>query len=76
MGVVQVPSIASGQATLATLANLSDADLDKPTEGNMARGLISVASPLGSALVDRQAGDTVTFKTPAGERQATLVSVS
>ena len=47
-----------------------------PTEGNMARGLISVASPLGSALVDRQAGETVTFKTPAGERQATLVSVS
>jgi transcription elongation factor GreA len=47
-----------------------------PTEGNMARGLISVASPLGSALVDRQAGDKVTFKTPAGERQATLVSVS
>jgi transcription elongation factor GreA len=47
-----------------------------PTEGNMARGLISVASPLGGALVDRQAGDTVTFKTPAGERQATIVSVS
>jgi transcription elongation factor GreA len=47
-----------------------------PTEGNMARGLISVASPLGSALVDRQAGAMVTFKTPAGERQATLVSVS
>jgi len=47
-----------------------------PTEGNMARGLISVASPLGSALVDRQAGDTVTFKTPSGKRQATVVSVS
>jgi transcription elongation factor GreA len=47
-----------------------------PTEGNMARGLISVASPLGSALVDRRAGDTVTFKTPGGERQATVVSVS
>ncbi len=47
-----------------------------PTEGNMARGLISVASPLGSALVDRRTGDTVTFKTPSGERQATVVSVS
>src|SRR5437660_11778129 len=39
-----------------------------PSEGNMARGLISVASPLGSALVGRQAGDTVKFKAPAGER--------
>ena len=47
-----------------------------PTEGNMARGLILVAAPLGSALVDRRAGDTVTFKTPAGARKATIVSVS
>ena len=47
-----------------------------PSEGNMARGLMSTVSPLGSALLDHQAGDTVTFKTPGGERQATLVSVS
>jgi transcription elongation factor GreA len=47
-----------------------------PTEGNMARGLISVSSPLGSALVDRRKGDIVTFKTPSGERQATVISVS
>ncbi len=47
-----------------------------PTEGNMARGLMSTASPLGSALLDHRAGDTVTFKTPGGERQATVVSVS
>jgi transcription elongation factor GreA len=47
-----------------------------PTEGNMSRGLMSVGAPLGSALLDRRAGDTVTFKTPAGERQATIVSVS
>jgi transcription elongation factor GreA len=47
-----------------------------PTEGNMARGLMSVASPLGSALVDRKAGDTVTFQSPGGERKATIVTVS
>ncbi len=47
-----------------------------PTEGNMARGLMSIASPLGSALVDRRAGDTVTFKTPGGQRKATVVSVN
>jgi transcription elongation factor GreA len=47
-----------------------------PTEGNMARGLMSTASPLGSALLDHRAGDTVTFKTPGGERQATVVSIS
>ena len=47
-----------------------------PTEGNMARGLMSVAAPLGSALLERRAGDTVTFKTPGGARKATIVSVS
>jgi transcription elongation factor GreA len=47
-----------------------------PTEGNMARGLMSIASPLGSVLLDRRAGDTVTFKTPGGQRQAMVVSVS
>jgi transcription elongation factor GreA len=47
-----------------------------PTEGNMARGLMSIASPLGSALLDRRAGETVTFTTPEGERQATVVTVS
>jgi len=47
-----------------------------PSEGNMAHGLMSTASPMGSALLDHRAGDTVTFKTPGGERQATVVSVS
>src|SRR6266566_5106729 len=47
-----------------------------PTEGNMARGLMSTASPLGSALLDHRAGETVTFKTPGGERQATVISIS
>src|ERR1700731_1339467 len=35
-----------------------------PSEGNMARGLMSIASPMGSALLDHKAGDTVSFKTP------------
>jgi transcription elongation factor GreA len=47
-----------------------------PSEGNMARGLMSTASPMGSALLEHRPGDTVTFKTPGGERQATVVSVS
>src|SRR5881227_2458210 len=47
-----------------------------PTEGNMARGLISTVSPLGSALLDRRAGETVTFPTPGGERKAMVVSIS
>ena len=51
-------------------------DIVGPTEGNMARGMISVASPLGKVLVDRRAGETVSFTTPGGERKATIISVA
>jgi transcription elongation factor GreA len=54
----------------------SNYEIVGPTEGNMSRGLLSVASPLGSALLNRRAGDTVSFKTPGGDAQATLVSVA
>ncbi|HYY45874.1 MAG TPA: transcription elongation factor GreA [Candidatus Angelobacter sp.] len=54
----------------------SSYDIVGPTEGNMARGLLSVASPLGKALVDRRAGDTVSFSTPGGDREATILSVA
>lgn len=47
-----------------------------PTEGNLAAGKISVASPLGKALVGQRAGDSVSFDTPGGERQAQIVTVS
>jgi transcription elongation factor GreA len=47
-----------------------------PTEGNMARGLLSVASPLGAALIDHKPGETISFSSPGGQREATIVSVS
>lgn len=46
-----------------------------PAEANVARGMISIASPLGAALVGKRAGDTVTFSSPGGERKATVRSV-
>jgi transcription elongation factor GreA len=47
-----------------------------PTEGNMARGLLSVASPLGAALIDHKSGETIGFSTPGGQREATIVTVT
>jgi transcription elongation factor GreA len=47
-----------------------------PTEGDLGRGLLSVASPLGKALLKRREGETVSFDTPGGQRQAEVVSVS
>lgn len=36
---------------------------------------LTVGSPLGLALAGRQAGDTVTYKTPQGENQVELLDV-
>src|SRR5213080_464191 len=46
-----------------------------PTEGNMARGLMAVTARLRGALVTGRARETWTVKTPAGERQATIVRI-
>lgn len=47
-----------------------------PAEADITSGRISHVSPLGTALVGRTVGDTVTFKTPGGDRSAEIVSVT
>ena len=46
-----------------------------PAEADIAGGLISLASPMGTALMGRRIGDNVSFKTPGGERSATVLEV-
>jgi transcription elongation factor GreA len=46
-----------------------------PAEADIAKGFISLESPLGSALMNREVGDTVSFETPGGLRSATVVKV-
>jgi transcription elongation factor GreA len=47
-----------------------------PAEASIARVLISLASPIGTALTGRRVGDNVKFASPGGERSATVVEVS
>jgi transcription elongation factor GreA len=46
-----------------------------PAEADIARGLISLGSPMGTALMGRRIGDKVTFQTPGGERNAMVIEV-
>ena len=46
-----------------------------PAEADIGRGMISHQSPLGTALVGRRVGESVTFTTPGGDRSAEIVSV-
>lgn len=43
-------------------------ELVMPEDAEPDRGLVSVASPIGRALVGREEGDEVTVPTPAGRR--------
>ena len=46
-----------------------------PGAGDPGSGAISIASPLGGALLGASAGDEVRFETPAGTRQVRVVAV-
>lgn len=46
-----------------------------PGAGDPGSGAISIASPLGGALLGASAGDEVRFDTPAGTRHVRVVSV-
>lgn len=47
-----------------------------PDEFDVARGLLSVDSPLGRALLGKGAGDVVTVQRPAGPAEVTVLEIS
>ena len=59
---------ASGAITIYQLVMPEDADVEQ--------GLISTASPIGRAMLNKEEGDEVIVTTPAGSRQFELVKLS
>jgi transcription elongation factor GreA len=59
---------ASGTITIYQLVMPEDADVEQ--------GLISTASPIGRAMLNKEEGDEVIVTTPAGSRQFELVKLS
>ena len=47
----------------------------EPDESDPAKGRISSSSPVGRALVGRDAGDVVTIRTPAGDRDYRILEI-
>lgn len=45
-------------------------------EVNLNEGVISYVSPLGRALLGKQAGDTASFPAPGGQREITVLSIT
>jgi transcription elongation factor GreA len=50
-------------------------ELVMPEDADPDRGLVSVASPIGRALVGKEAGDEVTVPTPAGGRDLEILKL-
>ncbi len=46
-----------------------------PKEADFTRGYVSVLSPLGSALLGYQKGDTISFQVPKGEKKIRIERV-
>jgi transcription elongation factor GreA len=46
-----------------------------PEESDINQGLISIASPLGKAIVGREPGDEITLQAPGGKRVYELVEI-
>jgi transcription elongation GreA/GreB family factor len=50
-------------------------DLVPPVDANVERGRLSVASPLGQALLGRRPGEEVSYQVSRGTLRATLLEV-
>ena len=63
-----------------TLVNLDTDEESKyrlvgPYESDISRGTISIASPLGRALMGKSVGDEVSFNAPGGNRSYEVVKI-
>jgi transcription elongation factor GreA len=65
---VHLKDPASGSVTIYQLVMPEDADVEQ--------GLISTASPIGRALLNKEEGDEVTVSTPSGSRNFELVKLA
>jgi transcription elongation factor GreA len=45
-------------------------------EANIEKGMLNISSPLGRALIGKEEGDSVEVKTPGGDKDYEIVTIS
>jgi len=70
-----------GFGSVVTLENLGNGgkvtyQIVGPDESNISSGKISITSPLGKALVGKEADEEVTVQTPGGPKKYTILKIS
>jgi len=84
LSLVDLSSLPKDRIALGSTVSLVDADSGKkvtyelviPDMADFSKGLVSVTSPIGKALVGHRVGDDVVIKTPAGTREYEIVGLS
>jgi transcription elongation factor GreA len=78
MNLERIPHDKAGFGSKLTLREGSRTfvyELVMPEDADPDRGLVSVASPIGRALVGKEAGDEVVAPTPGGPRSFEIVKL-
>ncbi len=81
--IVEVPEGSVERVTFGSTVDLADLDsgeevryrLVGPYEADVAQGTISVTSPIGRALVGKEAGDDVRVNTPGGIKNLEILDI-
>lgn len=81
LAMIDLENLPRDRAGLGSTVTVYDTQAEKefayelviPEEADFSRGLVSVTSPIGKALVGRQVGDEVTIKIPVGTRALEIV---
>ena len=81
--VIDPTKMSGSKVMIGATVQVVDVDTDKevtyilvgPDEADLDKGLISIASPLGKAMISKEEGDEVVFNAPAGQRVFEIESV-
>ena len=84
LSLVDLNALPKDRVALGSTVKLTDGDSGKtlayelviPDMADFSKGLVSVTSPIGKALVGHRVGDEVVIKTPAGTHTYEIVGLS
>ncbi len=81
METTNLPNDRVGFGSVVTLENLDNGgevtyQIVGPDESDIRSGKISIASPLGKALIGKEPDEEVTFQTPGGMKQYTILKIA
>ena len=82
--VIDCSSVNCSRAVFGTVVNMLDLDEDVevmyqllgPEESDVEKGVISIQSPLGQAILGKEVGDEVKVVTPGGIREFEVIDIT